>query len=240
MARDTPSWKGRGITLLSALVLVGSTAASYAIVSAWWPRAPQPLTASDIKGSDPALTPVNPFAAANGTNLIVYFFTSSTCGWSKILDQGEAIRSLRTQIRSAHGASYAQITMVGVGLDRDLGTGLQFLGKLGQGDIAKAFDQVIVGGSWLNEQIVKLVWREGTIEAAMPQILVVERPVDTRDYVATSKIVLRDDRVVANVVGEVAITKWMKEGTPIPQGPVARAASGDARAGLTSVGSSRQ
>jgi hypothetical protein len=208
------SLNGLSKTVLSSVILIASIGASYSAATAFWPKT-RLLHRTDIRSSTPQGEPVNPFASSNGTNLVVYVFTASDCGWSVLLGQGEAVRSLRTQLRSVHGSAYAQITIVGVGLDRDVGTGLRFLTDLGDGSISNAFDQVVVGGSWLNEQIIRLVWREGVIEPALPQILVVERPVDTASYVETHKIEVQHDRVVANLRGERQITQWMDAGYPV-------------------------
>lgn len=208
------SLKTVSAAMVSSVVLIASVVASYSAATALWPKT-RLLHRSDIRSSTPQGEPVNPFASSNGTNLVVYVLTASDCGWSVLLGQGEAVRSVRTRLRAVYGASYAQVTVVGVGLDKDLSAGLKFLTDLGDGSISNAFDQVVVGGSWLNEEIVRLVWREGVIEAALPQILVVERAVNTESYIETHKIEVQNDRIVANLRGERQITQWMDAGYPL-------------------------
>lgn len=213
-ASAATGWKALAGKLVWGCLVIGSVAAGYWAFTAWWPERPAQLRASDIRSPTPA-EPVNPFAAEHGTNLIVYYFTASDCGWSRILNQHDPVRSLRAQLRSVHGASYAQVRVVGVDLDTDLDKGLQFLTKSGNGSLAGAFDQVIIGGSWLNEQIVRLGWREGVIKPGLPQILVIERPINTKSYLSTFKIEVGNDRVVANLGGDVSIRNWIKQGYPL-------------------------
>lgn len=127
----------------------------------------------------------------------------------------EAIRSLRRQIRSEHGNSYAQISVVGVALDADPDAGLQFLLDLGDGTPSGAFDQISAGGSWLNEQAVRLFWRQQAAVAVIPQVIVIERRVDTGSYLSHAEIRVQDDTVVANPYGHEAILDWLEQGTPL-------------------------
>ena len=40
--------------------------------------------------------------------------------------------------------------------------------KIAKGGLPATFDQISVGQSWLNEDVVRLVWREGIASAASP------------------------------------------------------------------------
>lgn len=127
----------------------------------------------------------------------------------------KAIQALKPSLGAAHGSSYAAISVVAVDLDNDLEAGIQFLREVAGGKIDKAFDQVSIGGSWLNEQIVRLVWKSHALQPASPQLLLVERRVDADAYVASSSLSVADDTIVANLVGEVQIVEWMKHGQPL-------------------------
>lgn len=203
--------------LLLATVLLGSMLASYGAVTVWRDRRQRPpATVTDV----PAAA-VNPFASANGTHLVAFLITGSDCGWAKQANMLQIGRTLRTRMRAVHGSSYAAVNVVGVAMDVDVDTGVEFLAQLGGGSTSSAFDQVVVGGSWLNEQIVGLVWREGVAEAASPQIVVIERAVNTESYLSTSTIVVGSDRIVANPVGNVEIMSWVSQQMPLgrSQGP---------------------
>jgi hypothetical protein len=201
---------------LGGFVLVASMIASYTGVSVWWHRrlANNAASNSNVNG-EVASTRVNPFASANGTHLIAFVVMASDCPWSKQPAGMEAIRSLRAKMRAVHGRSYAQVNVVGVALDTDLDAGLRFLSDVGKKRPGDAFDQVVVGGSWLNEQIVRFVWRERVTEAAIPQALVIERPVNTDSYLATYTIGVQDDRVVAHPKGATKLITWINQGVPL-------------------------
>lgn len=47
-----------------------------------------------------------------------------------------------------------------------------------------------VGGSWLNEEVVRFVWRDSVAPAASPQVIVIARPVNTANYLS-GKIVVQ-------------------------------------------------
>ena len=157
---------------------------------------------------------VNPFAAFNGKHLLAYAVTASDCGWSSSPAGMDALRRLRSALRAAHGDDYARVTVAAVDIDEDVNHGIEFLGKVGGGSPGEAFDQVIVGGSWLNEQIVRLVWRDKATTALIPQVILVERDVDTRAYPHT--ITAGGDRVLATISGVKDIVAWLERGTPLP------------------------
>jgi len=126
-----------------------------------------------------------------------------------------AVSSIRGKLRATHGKSYAQITVIGVALDSAPDKGIAFLTGIGKDQTDASFDQIIAGGSWLNEQIVRLVWRERMTEAASPQVLVVERTVITDEYLAKSTIGVRADRVLVNPTGNKEIVNWVTQGVPL-------------------------
>jgi hypothetical protein len=210
--------------LLSACMLIGSAAVTYSLATGVKPTKPR------VERTESEGPPTNPFAAAHGRNLVAYTFIASDCGWSTLPRSRETIRSLRTRLRTTHQAEYAQISVVGVGLDLDASTGVAFLADIAGGSISEAFDQVLVGGSWLNDKALQVMWSDRLIKPALPQILVVERSVGTQDYIATSRLTVGDDRIVANIVGEREIADWATGGFRLdPVEATAAAAKADSR-----------
>ena len=205
-------WRRRS---LGACVVLGSAIISYAGVSIWSGEPDSIPAAFRISNKGARRAPVNPFASANGTHLIGFVVTASDCGWSTRPEGMDAIRTIRARMRSMHGGAYAQVSTIGVALDKDIDAGLRFLSKLGEGKPSGAFDQIVVGGSWLNEQIVRFVWRERVTEARLPQVLVIERPVNTQSYLLTYRIGVEGDTVVANPGGMAEIITWLKQGAPL-------------------------
>ncbi len=156
----------------------------------------------------------NPLAAANGKHLLAYVVTASDCGWSRLPTAMASFRNLRSALRKAHGKNYAQVTVVAVDIDENADTGVRFLAELAGGSSSSAFDQVIVGGSWLNEQIVRFVWRDKVAKASIPQVILVERLLDTSAF--PRSIEVAGDRVIATFSGEREIVSWVDRGVPIP------------------------
>ena len=202
----------RKLFLLCALVC--SAAASYVGVSVWRAGNQSGVTASKAHGVS-ASQPVNPFASATGTHLIAFVITASDCGWSSRPATMRAIGGIRQALRSAYGNAYADVSVIGVDLDQDLSGGLRFLAELGDGRLGGAFDQVIVGGSWLNEEVVRFVWRERIAQAAAPEIVILERPISAESYLSTSTILVQSDRLLATIIGSAAILQWVRDGLPL-------------------------
>ena len=132
-----------------------------------------------------------------------------------------------------HYTRYAHVGVVGVAIDEEPEAGLDFLSEIGGGGVRHAFDQIAIGGSWLNEHLVRFVWREAVAEAATPQVIVVERLVDTRSYLSDYTIRTEEDRVVATASGSSPILQWLEEGLPL-------ASANDGRRGGLAIGSSHR
>ena len=68
---------------------------------------------------------------------------------------------------------------------------------------------------WLNEEAVRLYWRERAAPPLTPQVIVVERPVDTTSYVTDSTIRVKEDTVAAVVDGLRGILDWLDNDMPL-------------------------
>jgi len=62
------------------------------------------------------------------------------------------------------------------------------------------------------------VWRDRIGEPVSPQVIVIERPIDTNDYVTRARIGVQSDRLVADVKGEGQLVLWVKQGMPLNRG----------------------
>ena len=200
---------------LAVSVLLMSTLVSYLMASSLL-EAMQATEAGGTPAESPTRdAPTNQFASVDGVHVVAFVIGASDCGWSNHPLTKAALGSIRERMRSAHGDKYAHIEVVGVAIDEDPKAGLAYLSDIGGGTIGTAFDQVAVGGSWLNEQVVRFVWREGMAEAATPQVIVVGRLVDTSSYLSESTIKTGDDLVVANASGVSDIVRWIEQGLPL-------------------------
>jgi len=205
---------------LAISVLLMSTLVAYLAASSLL-EATRATRAGTHAASPTPDAPTNPFASVDGEHLVAFVITASDCGWSNQHLTKAALGSIRERMRSAYGDKYAHIEVVCVAIDENPEAGLAFLSDIGGGAVRTAFDQVAVGGSWLNEQVVRFVWREGKTEAATPQVIVVERRVDTSSYLSESTIKTGDDLIVANASGRSDILRWIEQGLPLdyPGGP---------------------
>lgn len=199
---------------LMVMVMLASIIASYLGVTILR-HGSSLLSAEKVTKEDDA-PPVNPFASANGTHLIAFVVTASDCSWSTQPSAMQAISSIREKLLAKHGGSYAKISVIGVLVDSNIEAGLKFVSKLSDGNPEQVFDQVSVGGSWLNEQIVRFVWREHAFRAASPQVLLIERSVNTESYLSNQTIAVDgSDRLLANPVGSEEIVGWIIQGLPL-------------------------
>ncbi len=203
--------------LASAVALLAAMVLSYLGIDAVRPRMQRNGITQQAPSSPTKQAPsppTNPFGSAHGRHLIAYVITASDCGWSNRPEGKAVIASLKEDLHRAHGAEYARITVVGVDIDDNIETGLRFLATFSS-DRSKVFDQVMIGGSWLNEQILEFVWREHIAEPMSPQVIALERTIDTADYLNTSRIGVGGDTLVATAGGEAAIKKWARDGYPL-------------------------
>jgi hypothetical protein len=146
---------------LWAGVFLAATAGSYVLVAAVQHRFdPQTTADPGVAAEDDARPRANPFAPEHGTHLIAFVVTASDCGWCGRPELKAAIGSLRENLNAVHKRRYAAVSVVGISADEDIATGLAYLAEVGAGTLNAAFDQVMVGGGWLNEQIVRLIWQD--------------------------------------------------------------------------------
>lgn len=206
----------RSVTLgISILVLAVSGGGAYLVTSTV--RASSPTVDLSSLDTLPRPEPVNPFVS--GTYLIAYVVASSDCGWSTRPDVMHAISGLRDALYASYEETYAHIEMIGISIDKDTAAGLAFLQDIESRSSRPVFDQVSVGGSWLNEHLVRLVWRGRTIGASIPSILLVERSIDAESFLDDSQLKIRDDDVVVgDFTGTEEISLWVSQGTPIRSG----------------------
>jgi hypothetical protein len=97
----------------------------------------------------------------------------------------------------------ASIRLVGVAVNTDLDEGMRYLNSFGAG----AFDEVSLGDGWQNEHITRLIWRDTTVEAAVPQVIVL-----TRNMSASIKpMILRftTDSVIAVILGASELKEFV-------------------------------
>ncbi len=182
-------WQGAALALVAAAALGGSYGAVYALRS----------------HREVARLETAPAAQAypTGEYLTAYMIMSSKCHFCTSDSAKTTIRGLRAAVRRAAGDRYARVSVVGVAIDPDVRAELQFIQSIGAGD---AFDQISIGGGWLNHLIAELSWQDGFAEPAMPQIVFTERRVDGKEY--PDVIRLGPPTLLYHKVGEGALA-WI-------------------------------
>lgn len=201
------------VALLAGLFIF-FTLASYRVATAF---------RGGTRGAAPAGSTTTPASAArnpfeSGRYLVAYVLVSSGCGYSTEKLAKQALRVVPDSLRAVHGKAFAKVSVVGVALDEDVGDGIRFLNELGMG--SDVFDEISVGQSWLNEQVVRLAWREGMAAPLLPQVVLVERQVDARAY--PRHIETQSDSVILSVMGRNDIIAWVGEGVPLAFAPKRR------------------
>lgn len=191
---------------------IGSAAVTYLVASAFTSHdslvasRPQPLAR---QAPVPAQPPPAPFAG--GTHLIAYVVVASDCGFCSEKFAKQALAMVRPSLRSAHGQAFGQVSVIGVVMDADLMKAMQYVADLGRGETV--FDQLSLGGGWLNDDVAHLIWRDGLGPPSVPQILVFERYVGTEAWPRALDV--RPDSLVLTVTGRDELIRWVGDGTPL-------------------------
>ena len=144
-----------------------------------------------------------------GRQLVVYVLVGARCGHCQRADTKAAIRTIRERVQQSSSASFRSAAVVGVAIDADLQEGLDYIQSVG----LERFDEISVGNAWLNEHLVRLVWRERSAEPAVPQAVLVSRDMTAR-YRPFS-VTYGSDSVMSVVSGRVALLEWVKAGAPV-------------------------
>jgi hypothetical protein len=93
-----------------------------------------------------------------------------------------------------------------VALDWKPADGIAFLARFGE------FDEITSGSNWIGDGAMRYVWRDLPTGPGVPQLLIVERTVDTSDE---RSIRVSGDRIIRQVQGTTAIKAWVEAGAPI-------------------------
>ena len=206
----------RGVVLVGTLV--SSLALSYGTTRALRERGrPRAPTAEDSAAARARIRRAFP----SGQHLVAYVLLSHRCGFCAEKGTQRAISALRSSLATHQGGTYAKITVVGVAIDNDLDAGVKFLRGMNH-ESSPAFDELSVGGSWLNQFITQLVWRGGLAQAATPSVVLVERTVDASGY--PSHIAFEQDSLVLRITGRDSLITWVNAGTPVGRSALETAA----------------
>lgn len=194
-----------GVRLTTALTVVSAAAvivvAGHRVVS-WVDRQPflDPRI-GNLTMSAKETTRARPFAASRSTEIVVVLLGSSGCAASRQGVLVSAMNTIRRKLRLVVTPGL-RVSFHGVALDDDIAIGLRWLVTVGP------FDQVSVGGNWLNSEAVRLLHREFRGQAGVPQLVVLSRTVQT---LGTSGLQIAADSILARRLGVEAIDAFAND-----------------------------
>jgi hypothetical protein len=135
------------------------------------------------------------------------FVAASTCGASRFPLLPDALHDIRIALSRETELSRKQFVLVGVSIDQDASTGVEFLRRYGP------FDEVLAGHGWLNAGAIAYVVRDMPSEHSIPQLVLVERDLDVED----GRIVDVHDTLVGRKIGAdqiVSYAAFLKNNAP--------------------------
>ena len=150
-------------------------------------------------------------AGPSGRYLVAFLLLSSECGLCREKGTESAIHKLRATLVASHGGAFARVSVIGIAVDQDGNAGFGYLRSLGK--VGDTFDQVSVGGTWLNELVTNLVWRRGVASPAVPQVVLVQRTIDMGQY--PDNIGVTPDSLLLDVLGRDSLIAWVGHGAPL-------------------------
>lgn len=144
------------------------------------------------------------YTVREGPEVVLVFIGASFCGAHKRPGFAETVEWAKVELARRTVAQGKQFSAVGISLDWKPAEALAFLERFG------SFDQVSLGRNWTNDSALRYIWKDLPGEPVVPQILVIERYVET-----TPSIDIRDERVVKRIAGADQIATWVEQGAPL-------------------------
>jgi hypothetical protein len=132
-----------------------------------------------------------------GHEIVVVFVGSSTCGASRNSALQAAVQRVRDSLASQAASASKTFAYIGVSLDWSVQDGLSFLKEFGP------FDEITVGGNWLNMASLFYILRDIPGPPRLPQILVLEREI----HAGPDGVRIGNDTLLERKVGVDAIVQ---------------------------------
>ncbi len=132
--------------------------------------------------------------------LVAVLIASSHCSGSLRPDFVPAVLKMKRALAFKALSEHKRLVTVGAATDDSKDDGLTFLNMLGP------FDEIVLGGNWLNEAATQYIWRDQPGVPAVPQWVLLERHVD----INRKSINVGAERVVDRVIGANGMLEWLK------------------------------
>lgn len=158
-------------------------------------------------GAPPALTSkyTPSYASSTGKQVVMVLVGAAFCGAQRKPGFPQQVEDAKLSLQRQAAASDRQFSTLAVSLDWKTEDALAFLEHFGE------WDQLSVGGNWLNEGAIRYVWREMPADPVVPQILVIERDVVKGEQ----GITIRGDRLLKRLMGTAEIEAWVQSGAAL-------------------------
>jgi hypothetical protein len=145
--------------------------------------------------------------ATGQRELVIVFIGASHCCSGITPALRGSLDELRRTLRTEAVRRRSSFRSVGLSLDWEPDTGWTYLKGLGP------FDEISVGRNWYGLSAETLIWRDGTAEPVVPQVVVYEQDVDAE---SRNRVVFGPRRVLRTVSGAPDIAAWARAGAPLP------------------------
>ncbi len=188
-------------------LLLGITLFGVAFLGAYLGQVPAPEISVEWEAGQARYTPS--YSAVDGRELAFVYIGSSGCAASNRPFLPETVKQLKLLIEEQARNRGRSFVAIGVARDWDVEAGLEHLEKFGP------FDQVMAGRNWLNIGALKYIWEDVPGIAATPQVVVLDRRIETPEGRGAG-YAIQDAHLLVRKVGTREIRRWLKRGAPLP------------------------
>ncbi len=143
----------------------------------------------------------------SGHEVVMVFVGSPKCGFCNHPEMAPLVREAAESLRERAASDDATLVSVGVSPNWVPGEGWRFLARI------MNFDEVVIGRSWLNSEVVELGWSYPNADVATPQIIVYRQNVVRPSETVRASISREAPTVRAT--GIDGIRGWVEAGCPL-------------------------
>jgi len=115
------------------------------------------------------------FTIENGLYYRVVFIGSTSCPYSVADSTIASVQGINKLVAERAKSEQARVHSIGIAVDKNKKTSFEYLLDVYQ------FDEVVVGGSWINTGARKYIWDDFQGEASTPQIIITKISYDEID-----------------------------------------------------------
>ena len=133
---------------------------------------------------------------------VVYYFGATNCGYCNVPENIEKIKQIKNEFYKKYPNFDTKYVLVC--MDRNIEEGLAFIKKYG------FWDEISIGSFYHNE--LALNYLNKTKIAGVPHIIVYKDNYEIGEY---SIPVIKDRKLVVDLVGASEITNWISNGYPL-------------------------